>query len=154
MAPSSTVGCLGGVAAVTAAAAGLLEIAGRGLLSILERRAVKCLDCGKMKQPESIQKHADKHRARDAERTEQERAALKAEFDRRLAEQLRERDEQMRKEREDMRKHLIAVLEYKAHCDKDWFEQAKEERKVIQARELEQAQEDRPRRKGRRERNY
>lgn len=62
MAPSSSLGCLGGVAAVTVAAGGILEQVGRAILFILDRRAIKCLECGKEKQPEKMQKHVDKHR--------------------------------------------------------------------------------------------
>lgn len=59
-------------------------------------------------------------RARDAEKSEAEKAALKAEYDRKLDEQQLKMEEQMRKEREDMRVHLTSVLEYKARCERDW----------------------------------
>lgn len=54
MAPSSSVGCLGGVAAVTVAAGGILEQVAKAILYIINRREIACLECGKLKQPEKM----------------------------------------------------------------------------------------------------
>ncbi|XP_037432162.1 uncharacterized protein LOC119298954 [Triticum dicoccoides] len=113
MAPSSSVGCLGGVAAVTVAAGGILEQVAKAILYIINRREIACLECGKLKQPEKMRRHFDKHRARDADKSEAEKAALKAEYDRKLAEQ------QLKME------DLTSFLDYQARCQRDWFEQAK-----------------------------
>ena len=61
----------------------------------------------------------------DADKSEAEKAALKAEYDRKLAEQQLKMEELRSKERHDMWVHLASFLDYQARCQRDWFEQAK-----------------------------
>lgn len=58
--------------------------------------------------------------ARDADKSEAEKAALKAEYDRKLAEQQLKMEELRSKERHDMWVHLASFLDYQARCQRDW----------------------------------
>lgn len=56
----------------------------------------------------------------DADKSEAEKAALKAEYDRKLAEQQLKMEELRSKERHDMWVHLASFLDYQARCQRDW----------------------------------